>query len=242
MCTVSWHASNNSLTLLFNRDEFRTRADAHPPSVQSVNGVACLYPTDPVGQGTWLGVNEHGLIACMLNFYEQDQAVNSPDPSSWVSRGKLLRDVLPSSSLDVLETTLNTSDLSPYRPFHLLGMTQLTAELWTWDGHTLTSIVGDNLNQPITTSSLMPDEVVPYRQKLFKNTVNGAKGYKAFHYHQDPDHLDYSVRMERDETQTVSISQIELTQKAAHFVYDDFLSDLHQTQLPLRHTPDLPIA
>ena len=50
-----------------NRDERRDRRAATPPAVHRLQHRTAIYPVDPVGGGTWIGVNDAGLAAALLN-------------------------------------------------------------------------------------------------------------------------------------------------------------------------------
>src|SRR6266496_5302779 len=67
MCTASWTYQQDGYYLLFNRDEKRTRKGASPPRLLTRDGVRFLAPADGDFGGTWIGVNEFGVSACLLN-------------------------------------------------------------------------------------------------------------------------------------------------------------------------------
>lgn len=79
MCTVSWDTSSTADLLWFNRDEQRSRSVAEPPRQHNLpEGLSVLSPVDPDGGGTWIGVNECGLIVCLLNAYD----LGTPPPGA----------------------------------------------------------------------------------------------------------------------------------------------------------------
>src|SRR3954464_5165969 len=67
MCTVSIVPVPDGCRLVCNRDERRTRAAAHPPRAFPTDVSWATYPQDPVSGGTWIGVNDDGLIVALLN-------------------------------------------------------------------------------------------------------------------------------------------------------------------------------
>ena len=58
-------------TLLFNRDELRTRGPEIAPSeTRTDSGVRYVAPTDSDAGGTWIAANEHGVSVALLNGVE----------------------------------------------------------------------------------------------------------------------------------------------------------------------------
>jgi hypothetical protein len=77
MCTVSVVPHVGGIRLLCNRDERRTRPAALPPAIHLVRGTTALFPVDPEGGGTWIGVNDAGLAVTLLNTY-----IRRPGPAT----------------------------------------------------------------------------------------------------------------------------------------------------------------
>src|SRR4029079_17631075 len=73
MCTVSIVPDGDRFTLMSNRDERRGRAVALQPTVATFGARAAIVPIDPVGGGSWLGVNDAGLVAALLNRHAAPQ-------------------------------------------------------------------------------------------------------------------------------------------------------------------------
>ena len=68
MCTLTILPLGGASTrLAFNRDEQRTRPAALPPQVRQFGGRTALMPVDPVSDGTWLAVNDAGLVLALHN-------------------------------------------------------------------------------------------------------------------------------------------------------------------------------
>jgi len=57
----------NGFRLGCNRDERRDRAPALPPAVHGLSHRTAIFPVDPAGQGTWVGVTDTRLAAALLN-------------------------------------------------------------------------------------------------------------------------------------------------------------------------------
>ncbi len=89
MCILAlqYQAANDApILLVHNRDEFYNRA-AHPPRIQP-GRPKILCGVDRKAGGTWLGVNQYGLVVAVVN---RPKLHVPPQPRS---RGLLCRDLL----------------------------------------------------------------------------------------------------------------------------------------------------
>ena len=89
-----------------NREEFYARGGEPPAIVEGP--VRALAGLDPRAGGTWLGVNEHGVLAAVTN---RPKEVVPPQPRS---RGLLTRSLLGCASASEA-VTLATRELGSYR-------------------------------------------------------------------------------------------------------------------------------
>jgi hypothetical protein len=202
MCTVSWWRKDGNLRVTFNRDEQRNRAAAEPPRKR--DGV--VAPLDPEGGGTWIALDGHGTVHCLLNLYT---ATKTPPPSRRRSRG-----LLPFLSAEYAERSLNDwLDPADWDGFYLLRIPVTgPVERCSWDG---TDLQAESLSTDpgmLTTSSRNPEQVLAHRQRLFHETVvrPGVTGERLerFHLTPDPEHPAFSPMMEREDARTVSVSRI----------------------------------
>ena len=58
MCTVTLMRYDGGVRLACNRDERRDRPAALPPTSYACGKQRAIFPVDPVGGGTWIGVND----------------------------------------------------------------------------------------------------------------------------------------------------------------------------------------
>lgn len=102
------------LLVAANRDELTTRA-ALPPARHWPEWPEVVGGLDCVGGGSWLGVNDHGLLAAVLN---RDGTLGPADGKR--SRGELVLEALDHAEASAAAGAL--ADLSPdaYRPFNLV--------------------------------------------------------------------------------------------------------------------------
>jgi len=85
MCTVSViPLGTDALRLACNRDELRTRAIALPPTIQTFGERRAILPTDPDSGGTWIAVNDAGVVFTLLNAKPAGALVPSPRPGEKV--------------------------------------------------------------------------------------------------------------------------------------------------------------
>ena len=207
-----------------NRDERRDRPAATPPALHRLPRTMAVFPVDPVGGGTWIGVNDAGLAAALLNRTLESAAPHGRVPPR--SRGLIIPHLLGCRSLmDALETAEGL-DPAQYDLFRLALVQRMAAVVLTSDGRTL-SIETMSLSRPrMLTSSSLGDAVVEApRRRLFERLVSNKKGAWAaaqtrFHAHRWRSRADVSVVMEREATRTVSRTCIAVTSQATDIRYD----------------------
>jgi uncharacterized protein with NRDE domain len=101
------------LVVAANRDEYFDRPSA-PPGMLVTNPII-IGGKDLLAGGTWLGVNEHGLAAGILNRRVEEKHM----PSGARSRGLLCLDILRLKEPSQVCAFLENKSASRYRPFNL---------------------------------------------------------------------------------------------------------------------------
>jgi uncharacterized protein with NRDE domain len=221
MCTVSWCVQENGYTLFFNRDESRQRELAQPPREGESKKTKFLSPKDPQGGGTWLLVNEHGILMGLLNYYEAEVYYKPTHPQS---RGHLPLKFSYCSSLAEVEMALRKEDFSPYPPLHFLSIEASgKAILLTWDGKKKQSFYPQASDLPISTSSFKTDEVIAVRRNHYAETVAKAQNQMAaletFHTSAQPEPSTHSVLMTRPDAKTMSVCRIDVSESMVSMDY-----------------------
>jgi len=102
------------LLLAANRDELATRA-ALPPARHWPDRPEVTAGLDVSGQGSWLGVNDHGLAVAVLNRH----GTLGPEAGRR-SRGELVLEALDHADAEAAAGALAHLDPDAYRPFNLL--------------------------------------------------------------------------------------------------------------------------
>ena len=127
MCTLALYFNVfDELPLLVaaNRDEHFDRPSA--PPVEIVGATRIVAGRDLRVGGTWLGVNEHGLLAGILNRRQNDNGNSDWQSTSTRSRGLLCMDLLQLESVaDGVEFL--TGHGSAYSPFTVIIADRQTA-------------------------------------------------------------------------------------------------------------------
>jgi len=118
MCTLAIYFRvfpDYPVVVAANRDEYLDRA-ALPPTVLS-DRPRIIGGKDLRASGTWLGINEHGLVAGLLN---RRLAESGPNDANLRSRGLLCLDALRHSSAPAAAHFLATQHARDYNAFNLL--------------------------------------------------------------------------------------------------------------------------
>lgn len=231
MCTVSIVPYDDGFRLVCNRDERRDRSAAIPPTVRLLQRVSATYPQDTREGGTWVGVNEVGLAAALLN--RTGDPVAAEESRGLRSRGLIIPQLLDSRSVtDVLETARRLVP-TQFKPFCVVFVERVKAGMVTSDGRTLCVQMMDVGRPQMLTSSGLGDAVVDApRRQLFERLVLRSEGFwplgqDRFHAHRWPSRPDISVHMERRDARTVSRTTIIVTSRVMTLEYLPLGADTH---------------
>ncbi|MFQ5850083.1 MAG: NRDE family protein [Candidatus Binatia bacterium] len=117
MCTLALYFqefSESPLIVAANRDEFFSRPSASPQVL--VGDPLVFGGKDLLAGGTWLGVNQHGLLVGILN----RRSAEGKDKVHGRSRGLLCLDLLRTKNPAQACEFLKGEKASTYQPFNLL--------------------------------------------------------------------------------------------------------------------------
>jgi len=221
VCTLSWLPRPAGFFLCFNRDERRTRAPALPPTVQRLDGVRVIAPTDGDFGGTWIGVNQFGVAVALLNRYEHRPI---DPPGGPVSRGLLVRGLLSSGSVAELRRRVAEADLGRYQPFTLCAAAPDDAlALFDWTGDTLTA--HSHRRPGLVRTSSGGDQAEAERLRTDAWVRCHAReplspgSIERFHRSHDPERGPFSVCMHREEAETQSLVKVRVSRAQAVLEY-----------------------
>jgi len=216
MCTVTVVPDGDGFRMICNRDERRDRPAALPPTVHRVGDRTAVYPVDPHGGGTWVGLNDCGLAATLLNRTPEVGA--RPRAAFARSRGLIVPALLGSASLGAALATADGLDPGEFDLFRLLLVERMTAGILTSDGRTI-SVETSSLKTPLflTSSSLGDSLVEEPRRRLFESMVlikppsEWLDAQSRFHGHRWRSQSEVSVTMARGDARTVSRTFVQVT-------------------------------
>jgi uncharacterized protein with NRDE domain len=222
VCTVSIVPLGDGFRLRCNRDERRDRPMARPPALHRLQHRTAIFPVDPASQGTWVGVNDVGLAAAILNRTAESMPASDGEPRA--SRGQIVPALLACASTDEALDRCADFDLRAFDRFRLLIVHRAMVVIVTSDRRALSHEVV-NLSQPVMqTSSSLGDRVVEGpRRRLFDRLLgqphNTLRAQRRFHHYHWRSRPDISVLMERADARTVSHTVIDVRRLAITMTY-----------------------
>lgn len=214
MCTLTVYRSSEEILATMNRDETLIRGPEVAPSVHRPEGDApWMAPRDSDKGGTWMGVNAHGVIACLLNAYLPGESLLPDTSGKFPSRGEIIPALLEAGDgPEGLSWLLQTFNPEAYPSFTLLVVTPEKSVSYEWLHRGSPEVVEFDSEWFIRSSAGWDSqEIRQWREDRFaKWQEEGCEKIDTlptFHILQDPDHLEWSPLMRRDWSATRSITQ-----------------------------------
>ncbi|MDE3250830.1 MAG: NRDE family protein [Bacteroidota bacterium] len=221
MCTVSFVPTTAGVCIAHNRDEKKSRPIAAPPSVSARNGIQVLSPADGLAGGTWIGCNELGAAAALLNGAFIAHANQGPYR---MSRGLILLDMLASANLTGYFKSVNLTGIEPF-----------TVVIWEdsrltdarWDGNEKFLTEKDATHAHTWSSVTLYDTPVQKkRQQWFdkwrlKEALPDPLSVSAYHLAGGEGNPEIDLRMERSGFLTVSHTLLLIADERASMQYTD---------------------
>lgn len=216
MCTLSIFSDEYKLIVTMNRDEQRSREEE---GKLFFSDDTC-FPLDKLSQGTWIGMNNNGLVFALLNRYQEPHYKNNMR-----SRGEIIPALLHSFTTQEAVQKLKEFTFEKFNPFDLVIISIEKLLQVTWNGQHL-KIEDKDFQKPffITSSSEKIEEVLEYRQDIFaeftKNYSNNAEFIlQKLHLQCAKDYENLSICMSREKTHTKSATQIIISSDAIEMFY-----------------------
>jgi hypothetical protein len=242
MCTVTVVPARETIRLACNRDELRSRPAGLPPRIQQFGPRRAVLPVDPTSGGTWVAVNDAGLVMALLNVNARKGP--SATPAGPRSRGKIIPALLHADTPLAAAFSALTLDPAQYAPFRLVLVNRREGVAVYSDGSRIWLVWRIGLTSPqLFTSSGLGDQAVEGpRRQLFGELVDRSGDrfarQDAFHRHRWPDRPHLSVCMDRPDAQTVSHTIVSLGPDRVTLTYHPDAPDRPAEALTLT----LPIA
>ncbi|MBI2423053.1 MAG: NRDE family protein [Candidatus Hydrogenedentes bacterium] len=222
MCTLTIHRSGSRLLVTMNRDEARTRGPEVPPQLWH-GGVSLLAPKDSDQGGTWMALNEDGVVACLLNKYDDQRRIAALQPrATFSSRGLIIPEILGQGPLHpCLDYVRETLQPGAYLPFTVVIAALEGVWSFTWHGEgPLEEQTHSSPWTMLSSSFFNADEVLALRREAFEAWLADATpmrdGVPAFNLYQPPGGGAWAPLMERDVSSTRSITQACVETGTAH--------------------------
>lgn len=228
MCIVNYiPLGNDSFALTHSRDESIKRPLASSPLLKEINGQKHVFPIDPLGKGTWIGMSENGRVACILNGSDE---WHKHDPPYRHSRGLIIPAYFSSSSFYEFFRNYNFEGLEP---FTLVVFEQQKIYIGTFDGTESAIKILDKSKAFLLTSAKLYSQESTLDKKLKFN--NWWDTYPKVTYSEIVNHnLKWRYENELDKSltnghpvQTVSLTAIYYNPKKTRMDYYDLVNDIH---------------
>lgn len=225
MCTVSVVPFADGFRVACNRDELRARPRALKPVICPGGITTSIWPVDPLSGGTWIGVNDVGLVVALLN-RSQCRVATVPAASRLLSRGTIVPQLLQQPTVQAAIEKAGQIDVSRFPPYTLVLLQRRQGYSITVNASRPT-IRSHDLSRPhLFTSSSLGDDIAAYwRGQLFAKLIecgaNRLDGQASFHRHRWSERPDISVRMARADASTVSITTIDVRDQRICMRYAD---------------------
>jgi len=237
MCSVSVFRQRDVLLVTMNRDEKRER---HEDGL-FFDDRHC-YPLDGQSGGTWFGVNRYGLVAALLNRYEDATLTDAA-----VSRGTLIPQLLQLNSVALAVEHVKSLDLKHVNPYTLLLLDRLQSQTLSWNGRELTIDISTESGsrkrwQFLSSSSVNALQIPRQRLAVFSDQLSSEDSMKctapeilAMHLHREDNSPESAVFMDREATHTKSITQVSLRRDEVKLDYfsEESLAPVRQGLVPL---------
>lgn len=214
MCTVTLRCGREGLLLTMNRDERVDRAPEEMPRRIPGDGdrPSWIAPFDGATGGTWIGVNDRGVAACLLNGYAEGDAALRGRPGV-PSRGSIVPRFLEDQDGAGPARVRATLDFSAYPSFTLLVVSAAGGEVVRWrHGGGIERETIDPGWTLLTSSSWNEPEVAAFRRRAFdlwRETGEETRGgLPRFQIETAPGDERSSPFMTRTESATRSVTQV----------------------------------
>lgn len=217
MCTLTLLREQDRVLVTMNRDDVAHRLEA-APAIWPNAKPTFVAPRDLQAGGTWIGANVNGVVACLLNRYDAA-------PQGRTSRGAIVLEAMRGANVGEARNALSALDHSAYSPFTCVVIGSDGAARVDWTGAALKHAELPLTDEAImmTSSSWQFDAVKARREALFRSVWSNGKDtadrVATFHSRRESAHDAWAPMMHRAQSQTKSVTQVELSARGAEMRY-----------------------
>jgi hypothetical protein len=200
-----------------NRDEKLVRPQGLPPMLKVANDRRVISPSEP-GGGTWIALNDLGILVALINWYSVPTRVKDAP----ISRGKVVNATCAAEDARSMEAAVSALPLDRINPFRLIGVFPASSQITEcrWDLKRL------ELNkcgwQPQQWISSGFDEPTAQRERSWKfqqaleQKAAGSLGWlRRLHRSHAPEKGPFSTCMHRSDAATVSYTEVRVLARKA---------------------------
>jgi len=229
MCTVTYiPKGKNSFILTHNRDENIKRAIASPPLLKKINGIDHIFPVDPGGGGTWIGLSENNRIACLLNGGHEKHIPQHPYRHS---RGMIIPDYFEYSDFESFFKYYNFKQLEPFTL--LVFENETIYELVLNENYIKVRDIANNRPFIYSSATLYSSEIRQKKQAEFykwykQNTNKELEDILIFHsINKYENYADKNLVQANEILKTVSTTSIYKKEENVLVNYFDHINNFH---------------
>lgn len=248
MCTVTIFRGNGPLVATMNRDEALIRApELSPEILEGPDGVQWIGPRDGERGGMWMGVNNHGVIACLLNAYQPGESLLPDTTGRYRTRGEIVPALLSAGDGRAVQRWLRDSlDPHAYPSFALLIASPEGASSLEWLGEHGPAVTDLSSAWILRSSSGWDSaDVRRWREVRFEQWIEAGEPHfgtlPSFHVLQEPDNSERSPLMRRSWSATRSITQARVLTDSGRVELRYWPEPTTETREPMAHC-SLPLA
>ncbi|GAB4448617.1 MAG: NRDE family protein [Bacteroidia bacterium] len=228
MCTVTYVPINKGFILTSNRDEKIFRSTILP-EVYKHKQHNIIYPKDTLSGGTWVASSYNRKIACLLNgaFIK-----HTNDRLYAKSRGKVLLEIFDYDSFGEFVEKVYLKETEPFTLIFIDFTEKIVITQMIWDGKKkYVQNIPSDLPQIWASVTLYDEKIQLQKRKFFNEWLQKNKDFDdlkilGFHYSHPANNEQVGNILKHTELlQTVSITQIKVTNEIYTFFYHDLLSN-----------------
>ena len=210
MCTVTYlPLGGDDFILTSNRDENPLRKTIIP-KIYIEDGVELMYPKDELAGGTWIGVSDKKRLICLLN---GGYLIHNRASSYKKSRGVIVKELLKADDAISLIKGFNFEGIEPFTIVLVDWKGGLCAYELVWTGEEKSFNLLNNNPKIWSSATLYNTNMKDVRQGWFtewliENPVLDQKSIMKFHQREEKEKPEVSIKMKRDNVETVSVTSV----------------------------------